>query len=328
MPRPVRCVAKPDYKTLHKGIPSDESMEDSSASEGEGEPMDDSLEEGELDEEERWEQEDPEPWLQLSDVEFDEKFDQAKLEGDVFQLEFLLKVKEQRCAELKKALLDSEVEKKKKEKKKKLREIESKFKKLKQQESVLTRSLVESRSCTPNAMPLKDASRGKGLTALVSKRLDRKKKVVSTKKKPREAARRSGDFQMRKLMPDREKGERNQKSFLDKRGQFTELLNQALVANSKVGVDERLPYMPNFDNIWPTNTDHVNSNKECGGDLNFPPAILRLANLSSRMVVNACQSEMPKAITIVNCVIAFSINMLMRLHKALSMLIVLRDKRS
>ena len=123
-----------------------------------------------------WDNEDETPWIELPDLDFDLEFEEAKEAGDFLKLEFLLRIKEKRCDELRRRVKE-EKKKEDKEKKRKLREIELRFKKLQKTESDLTKSLItaSSRCSTPGQTP-RTTPEGK-------KKSEKKKKVVSSKKK-------------------------------------------------------------------------------------------------------------------------------------------------
>ena len=246
--RPRRRLARKNYKKVHEGIAdSDEELQINAVDDLGVSEMEDSSEEEDSDSEKEeemreWEDEDEEHWLMLSDVEFNEEFVKAKEKGDFLKLEFLLQVKEKRCAQLKEKIRE-EHERENKLKRKKMREIERRFKKLKQEESELTKSLVESRTSTPAGSPSTSPEASVRSTKKPPKTVEKKKKVVSTKAKPPspaskvpgQAAGRKGE-RVLNVLPSK------------KSDQFEQLLDQALAIENGRGANT--PYMPEFNKTW------------------------------------------------------------------------------
>ena len=211
--------------------------------------------------------------MEILDHDFGSEFAEAKQAGDFLKLEFLLRIKEKRCEFLKNRLQE---EKKKEDKirKQKIKEFKLRFKKLQKTESKLTRSLITSasRTSTPRNSP-KASPEGNG------KKSDKKRKVVSTKKKTLTPKTKSPG---RKKTQDQSmsKGEFEFANLfaLGKNDKFHELFNQAMAVSAKKGGST-------FSN--PTSMGIVNGDNEVNRDVKkFENPTSTGVNASNRLVSN------------------------------------------
>ena len=233
-------MKRKDYKKMDEGsdIGLDESFVDSDADESVSE---------EAREDSICEEEQLDIWMNMSEEDFQKEVNEAMEEENELLLMQLLEVQERRCQNLQK-ILKSEQSKEEKAKRKRLSLIAEKFKKLKKEESGLSRSLATSRNSTPNTSPdrkKKDKS-PKGRTVS-------KKRTTTTKERPKE-------LNQNDSPKTRGKRELSPSNLLDslielKQGRaqaFSELVCQAMTTtnkfnnrNSKINEDEI--YLPNFE---------------------------------------------------------------------------------